>query len=914
VDWNETTVVFCEKNLCLHELIEKQAGRTPDRVAVVFERQMLTYGELNRRGDQLAHHLKALGAGPDVPVGLFVERSLDMVVGILGILKAGAAYLPIDAAYPRERVGFVLTDASVALVLTQRSLLADLPIDAPRAVCLDSFSWAGPDVPTPVDGRSHGASLAYVIYTSGSTGRPKGVCIEHRNIVNYALGVAERLRLEPGMNHATVSTIAADLGNTAIFPALVTGGCLHVVSDERAENQAMLSDYFSREGIDVLKIVPSHLAALQSGGDAERVMPRRRLILGGESSRLDWIERLRALSPDCEIHNHYGPTETTVGVLTYHVGPRLPSTKSGTLPLGRPLPNSRVYILDEGGQPVPVGDQGELYIGGCGVGRGYLNRPELSTERFAPDPFSRDPGERVYRTGDLARYLPDGDIEFCGRIDDQVTVHGYRIELGEIDGALSEQRGVRDAVVLAREDDSGSKRLVAYVVPKRTNQALWGSKALYVLPDGSPVAHLNKNETDYMYNEIFVSQAYLRHGIAIRDGDCVVDAGANIGLFTVFVSRLARNLRVIAFEPNPAAFTCLKANAEAWGTGVKCLPFGLSRENRSAELTFFEGLSLLSGFYADATTEREVVKRYVLNQQPASLVDAQLAEGIGELIDDRLHARTVTTELRTLSSIIADEGIDRIDLLKVNVEKSELDVLLGLAPDDWPKIRQLVVEVDRLANLEPITSLLEQHGFEVLVEQDPLLRKTELHYAYAIRPAAAGPRLMRQQAPDAHVRPLQSVDEEILTPATLRAFLRVRLPQHMIPSAFVLMEKLPLTSNGKIDRQALPAVSSDPSRAAQDVVRPRTETEKALAAIWTELLKVENVGINDDFFDLGGHSLLAFQIIARLRSTLGVNVRLRSFFEHTTIAGLAEVVELLARSRDSRGSETASTEREAFEV
>ena len=732
MDWNNTAVEYSRGHLCLHQLIEEQARRTPEQVALVFEQQTLTYGELNRRANQLACHLMRLGAEPDVPVGLFVQRSLEMVVGILGILKAGAPYVPIDTAFPQERIAFMLEDAKVKILVTQADLRPKTPNGGAQAVCLDSFDWTGADGSTQNRALVGPENLAYVIYTSGSTGRPKGVCIEHRSIVNYVLGITERLKLKVGMNFAAVSTIAADLGNTVIFPALVTGGCLHVISQERAEDQAMLCDYFRRAHIDVLKIVPSHLAALQTGRNPEQVMPRSCLILGGESSRLDWIERLRALSPNCEIYNHYGPTETTVGVLTYHVNLQLPHTESGTLPLGRPLPNSRVYILDELGEPAPVGVQGELCIGGLGVARGYLNRPDLTAEKFVPNPLGADGDGRLYRTGDLARYLPDGNIEFCGRIDDQVKVRGYRIELGEIAGALREHRAVRDAVVLAREDEPGNKQLVAYVVPKR---AFGKDRAAYVLPDGSPVAHLNKNETDYIYNEIFVLQAYLRHGITVNDGDCIVDAGANIGLFTVFVNRLARNVRVFAFEPNPAAYACLEANAEAWGTAVKCLPVGLSRENKSAELTFFEGMSLLSGFYADAAKEREVVKAYVSNQQSASEYGEQFSAQISQVIDDRFHARIESAQLRTLSSVIAEEGIDRIDLLKINVEKSELDVLLGICPEDWRKIRQLVIEVDLRQNLQPITSLLETHGYEVLVEQDPLLRQTELCYVYAIRPS-----------------------------------------------------------------------------------------------------------------------------------------------------------------------------------
>lgn len=915
IDGDDTMVGHPARGLCLHELIEDQARRTPDEVALVFEQQRLTYRELDRRADRLARHLRGRGVGPDMPVGLLVERSLEMVVGILGILKAGGAYLPIDPAYPPDRIAFMLSDANVRVLVTQSHLLAGLHDRAAQAVSLDAFDWSASEELSHEGAGVQPGNLAYVIYTSGSTGRPKGVCIEHRNIVSYVLSAVERLRLEEGMSHATVSTIAADLGNTVIFPALVTGGRLHVLSQERAESQALLTEYFEREAIDVLKIVPSHLAALQSGQDLGRLMPRRRLILGGEASRLDWIERLRAAAPGCEIYNHYGPTETTVGVLTYRVGPTLPRTQSGTLPLGRPLPHCRVSILDADGQPATPGAQGELYIGGDGVARGYLNRPELTAERFVPDPFRPDTGGRLYRTGDLARELTDGSMEFCGRVDHQVKVHGHRVELGEIEQVLRGHAGVRDAVVLAREDESGDRELAAYVVAERPQQPLWGCGTLSVLPDGSPVAHLNKNETDYIYNEVFVLQAYLRHGITVEEGDCIVDAGANIGLFTVFASRLARDLRIISFEPNPAAFACLEANAAAWGNGVKCLPVGLSRENGSAELTFFEGLSLLSGFYADAATEREVVKSYVFNQQAEPPQSERWASEIGELIDGRLRARAVSAQLRTLSDVIAEEGIERIGLLKINVEKSELDVLRGIRPDDWPKIRQLVIEVDRGEHLEPITALLESHGYDVLVEQDPLLRKTDLCYVYAIRPSAAGARLIRQVAADAHVRSVRSVDDAILTPATLRKYLKDRLPHHMVPPAFVLMDRFPLTSNGKVDRQSLPAISRDSLPPPRDSVRPQTETEKALSAIWSELLKVESIGMNDDFFDLGGQSLVAIKAVSRIRDVFEVDLPLRNLFERPTVAGLAEVIDGLSWAAQAKApTARGAGEREEIEL
>ncbi|HEX9349030.1 MAG TPA: amino acid adenylation domain-containing protein [Gemmatimonadales bacterium] len=888
---------------CLHQLIEDQAQRTPDQVAVVFEQQRLTYRELDRRAGQLAEYLRQLHVGPDSLVGLCVERSLEMVIGILGILKAGAAYVPMDATYPPERIAYMLGDAQVKILLTQQSLVAGLPSADAQVVCLDSFDWTQPLGPAAQSGAPvQPDNLAYVIYTSGSTGRPKGVCIEHRNIVSYVLGVSERLRLEPGMQHATVSTIAADLGNTVVFPALVTGGCLHVIAQERTESQALLSEYFVRERIDVLKIVPSHLAALQVGKNPELVMPRRRLILGGEASRRDWIEQLRVLAPDCEIYNHYGPTETTVGVLTYRVDRTVPDTKSGTLPLGKPLPNARVSILDGERRPVAAGELGELYIGGAGVARGYLNRPDLTAERFVSDT-----GDRLYRTGDLARALSDGSIEFCGRIDDQVKIHGYRIEPGEITSVLREHRGLREAVVLAREPEGGNgdKQLVAYVVPQRAEQPLWSAPSVHVLPDGMAVAHLNKSETDYIYNEIFVLQAYLRHGITIQDGDCVVDAGANIGLFTVFASRLAPNVRIHAFEPNPTVFACLQANAAAYGgaAGVTCHPVGLSRDNRSGDLTFFEGMSLLSGLYADPATERDVVKSYVRNQQDDGAGSERWSSEIGALIDERLQSQSVTVQLRTLSDVIADEAIERIDLLKINVEKSELDVLLGLGHADWPKVRQLVIEVDLRSNLEPITSLLEQQGFEVLVEQDPLLRSTDLCYVYAVRPSA-GRRLIREQPADAHIHRLPAVDDVILTPTTLRKYVGARLPHYMVPAAFLLLESLPLNANGKIDRQALPLVAADETRAARGTVAPRTDTERALAALWAELLNVPSVGVNDDFFEMGGHSLLAIKVVSRVRDVFGVDFPLRNLFDRSTVATMAEAIDALGWMSGGRARST----------
>jgi amino acid adenylation domain-containing protein/non-ribosomal peptide synthase protein (TIGR01720 family) len=462
---NETAARASATTLCVHQLFAEHAARSPESIAVVFEESRLTYAELNARANQLAHHLRRLGVGPEAKVGLFTERSAEMIVGLLGILKAGGAYVPLDAALPRERLAYMLEDSNAAVVVTERSLADLLPEGGARAVCLDAdWPLVSTESESDPDALETTDNLAYVIYTSGSTGRPKGVLVGHAQLTNYVEGVLERLELPAGGSFATLSTIAADLGNTSVFPALSTGRCLHVVSQQRATDPEAFAEYCGENAIDYLKIVPSHLSAMLSSSRPEQVLPRQRLVLGGEALNRALVEKIRTLAPDCRVVNHYGPTETTVGVLTNTLSQDSTDDEAATVPLGRPNANTRAYVLDACMEPAPHGLTGELYIGGAGVTRGYLNRPSLTAEKFVPDTFSTEPGARLYRTGDVVRRLSDGRIEFVGRADNQVKIRGYRIELGEIEAALHVHERVRDCVVVAREGESGEKRLVAYFV------------------------------------------------------------------------------------------------------------------------------------------------------------------------------------------------------------------------------------------------------------------------------------------------------------------------------------------------------------------------------------------------------------------------------------------------------------------
>ncbi|MGA7893821.1 MAG: amino acid adenylation domain-containing protein, partial [Candidatus Sulfotelmatobacter sp.] len=463
-EWNATEREY-PRDKCVHELFEEQVRRSPEAAAVVFEEEELSYGELNARANRLAHYLRELGVGAETRIGLMVERSIEMVVGLLGVLKAGAAYVPLDSGSARERLKYMLEDSGARLVLTSRSLSPMIrEVAGPEVLLMEAEEWhryGSEDSPVSIEP----AQLAYVIYTSGSTGRPKGVGVEHRQLVNYVRAIGERLQIEAGMRLGLVSTYAADLGYTMIFPALCYGGCLDVVDAGRVLDASKLEEHFSRHPIDYLKIVPSHLWALLNSSEGSGLLPRRWLILGGEASSWDLIQQVKQRGGGCRVLNHYGPTETTVGVLTYDTTQNDGEPQvGGMVPIGRPLSNGKVYVLDSELNPVGVGVSGEIYIGGAGVARGYLKRAELTAEKFLANPYSVEAGGRMYRTGDLGRYLENGNIEFLGRKDHQVKIRGFRVELGEIEAALVEHPKIRQAVVLAREDEPGDKRLVAYVV------------------------------------------------------------------------------------------------------------------------------------------------------------------------------------------------------------------------------------------------------------------------------------------------------------------------------------------------------------------------------------------------------------------------------------------------------------------
>lgn len=494
---NETVVTL--PPLCLHDLFERQAERTPNAVALELDDASLTYRELDQRAEQMAAYLRTLGVGADTLVGLCVERSLEMAIGVLAILKAGGAYVPLDPAYPRERLAWILTDAHAPVLLTQRTLTESLPDHDATVIYLDDPLPAAAHAEASRPALS--SHLAYVIYTSGSTGRPKGICLPHAALVNLILW-HDRTLLR-GARTLQFASLSFDASCHEMFAAWASGGTVVLVPEPIRRDVAQLTRFLFERRIEkaIFPVVVLQQIAEHVGADTQRLQFLREVTTTGEQLHVTAsIRRLFEQLPRCPLHNHYGPSETHV--VTAHTLPADPSSWPSHPSIGKPIDNTTIYILDRHGSPVPHGVVGELYLGGVGLARCYNGRPDLTAERFVPHPFGAE-GERLYRTGDLARYLRDGSIEFLGRIDHQVKIRGHRVELGEIEGTLTRHPSVREAVVVLREDRPGERRLVAYVVVDRNATADSGARPR---PLTSMLrGHLRDLLPDYMVPAAFVA-------------------------------------------------------------------------------------------------------------------------------------------------------------------------------------------------------------------------------------------------------------------------------------------------------------------------------------------------------------------------------------------------------------------------
>ena len=1009
VEWNDTATDYAGE-VCVHKLFERQVLHKPDAVAVVFEGEALTYGQLNERSNRLAHHLRGRGVGPDVLVGICVERSLDLVVGLLGILKAGGAYVPLDLDNPKARLAFMLEDARVPLLLTQASLMSRLPEFDGAVIRLDT-DWAelereradDPAVAPTAD------DLAYVIYTSGSTGEPKGVAVPHRGLSNLVSWHCRVYEVGP-MDRAThLAGLGFDASVWELWPYLAAGSSIHLVPDVERQSPRALWSWMVSQAI-TLSFMPTPLAEAALREPLPDGLALRALLTGGD--RLHG--GLRADGVPFAFVNHYGPTENTVLATYAGVDP----TSAEAPPIGRPVDNVHTYILDRYMQPVPVGVAGELYLGGDGLARGYLNRPALTAERFVADPFSGQAGARLYRTGDRVRYLADGSIEFLGRFDHQVKLRGLRIELGEAEAVLMRHAAVREAAVMLRVDEPGDERLVAYVVPSverlasdaeaygEEHMAQWRElyERVYEQTPEPPDPTFNIGGWNSSYTKESIPEEEMREWVAVTVERIreivprrVLEIGCGTGLLlyriaphceqfvgTEFSDAALRQLEklvgshaelshvelrqrladdfqnvgrgeydtvilnsVSQYLPSidyllrvlEGAVDAVSPGGRIFVGDVRCLPL-LEAFHASVQLydapRWMSCSELQGRIRQHMDRERELLIdpaffRAVKEHLPRiSAVEILLKRGrhhneltrfrydvllhveAGEtppLTDGYLDWETNRLSVALLRDLLLDDAPELLAVKRIPNERLivELKLLECLRQGDGSetigKLRQSLADIKGGVDPEALWVLANELGYAAEVTYsgggrwdcvDAVFRsvkrrarKEEVSWS---RPAQPGREPWAAYAND----PLQGRRVHDLVPE-LRGYMRRQVPEYMVPSAFVLLDALPVNPSGKVDFGALAAPGKDRSGVDTAYVAPRTKLEELISGIWREVLGATQVGMRDNFFDLGGHSLLLTQVKLRLETELDRDIPMVKLFQYPTI-------ELLTRELEGESS------------
>nr|QEO74617.1 condensation domain-containing protein [uncultured bacterium] len=959
VDYNQTAVEL-PRHECVHHLFEAQAAETPAATALIFQGQTLSYGELNRKANQLARHLRSAGVGPEVLVGIMMQRSLDMVVAMLAVLKAGGAYLPLDPEYPADRLAFMVKDSAAQVLLTEKQLLQLLPEQQPETICIDS-DWAviAQHSEDNLEHISDAEDLAYIIYTSGTTGTPKGVMIDHGNLTNSLLASQIHFGINAGDVFPCVASFSFDISIFELFSPLLTGGTTHLICKQDVLDQEKFAQLLEDATfVHLLPAVMSHFLDFVKEKGIEDHYRVRKLFVGGDVVTADLMKKMKAVFPFAQRYIGYGPTEGTIMCTNYKLAHD--ETVPGDI-IGKPLANMSVRLYDKHGQLAPIGLAGEIYLGGQSVARGYLGRPELTAEKFVVID-----GERFYRTGDLARYLEDGNLEFIGRVDQQVKIRGYRVEAGEIEAKLNEHNGVKECVVIARADRQGEKQLVAYVVPANGRVASTNGQSAHEAAD-------DEIQLWPSIGEFFVFDELIYYGLtndeernrsykvaierAVKD-KIVVDIGTGRDAIQARFCAEAGAKRVYAIDIVEESYRAAKERVRELGLEDKIIVLHGDATKielpEKADVSVSEVVETIGGAQGAAhiinksrgllkddaviIPERSVTKIAAVSlpdellQNPSFTSTAahyveQIFAQTGYKFDLRLciknfpSSHIVSTSgvfedldfqqnaeqnfCRHEELVITQNGTVNGFLLWLNLFTAAdevIDIMQGKSswfpvyfPVFHPGIEVSSGDVIKLVcrgsvcenGLNPDYfiegKLIRQNGETIDFKHD------SFHHRPAYRTSPYHAQLFASDT-----IPVREEHEHV-DANQLRAHLQKSLPDYMIPASFVMLESFPLTSNGKVDRKALPEPESVVA-VTTEFAEPQTLVQEMLVATWIAVLKVERVGINDNFFELGGHSLLATQVISRIRESFQLEIPLRAIFEAQTIAELSEWIEAELKS------------------
>ncbi|CAA9395669.1 Polyketide synthase modules and related proteins [uncultured Microcoleus sp.] len=1087
VECNNTQADY-PQDLCIHQLFEMQADRTPDAVALVFGEERVTYRELNLRSNQLARYLQKMGVGAEVLVGLCCGRSLDLIVGMLGILKAGGAYLILDPSYPAERSSFMVKDAQLSVVLTQQQWIENLRSPNLQIVCLDTdWEMISQEIADNPTSAVTAENLVYAIYTSGSTGKPKGVEIEHGSLLNLVFWHQREFGVSAGDRATQIAAIGFDACGWEIWPYLAAGASIYFPEDDIRRDPEKLQNWLVSKAITI-SFLPTPLAEKVLLLDWPQTTALRILLAGGEK-----LQQHPLKSHPFKLVNNYGPTENTVVTTSGYI----PVTEQTDIAptIGRPIANTQIYILDKYLQPVAIGVVGELYIGGNGLARGYLNRPDLTAERFISNPFKPNSGiilndlfrnrqdacstgkfiscgtgilpvpdngatsefkpnsgERIYKTGDLVRYRADRNLEFLGRIDEQVKIRGFRIELGEIETVLTQHPAVQQTVAIASEDGQGDKRLVAYIALNPEYSSASEKNQIMQLQDEQVLQwQMLYNETynqpavdsDPTFNIVGWNSSYTNQPIPaeqMRDWannqaaqilalqpSRVLEIGCGTGLLLFQIASRCTQYCGTDFSPislnyiqqhlanqqlanvtllqkmatdfegvETAAFDAVILNSvvqyfpnidylvqvlegavKATAPGgfifigdVRSLPL-LAAFHASVQL--YQAEPSLAGEQLQQRVQMQIFQETELVIEPDFFsalkqrfpqiggVEIQLIRGSyhNELTDFRYNAILhIASETDPPQSPAQGElgGSKRLDWSAENQNltvtkvqqillQNQLDVLrIANVPNARVtaavKAAELLSVVDKFPTAGQLQKAVEKvedlgvdpeawYALEVPYNVNISWSNSDSQGRYDVVFARGETRDFVRETRSDNLRPwrsyannpLQAKAARKLVPQ-LQAYLAEKLPEYMVPSAFVVLESLPVTANGKVDRLALPAPQPIKLEWAGGYVAPQTSIEEVLVKIWAEVLGIKRVGIRDNFFELGGHSLLATQLVSRVRDAFAVELPLRRVFEAPTIAELSKIVEslkdknakseapaLVPISRDSRRRKLSSFNR-----